>query len=341
MKILVTGGAGYVGSIVAEELLKEGYDVLVLDNLQQGHREAVPRGAEFISADICDSASLEELFRRYKFDAAMHLSAETAVEFSISDPQRYFHNNIVGGLNLLEAMRKHQADKLVFSSSAAAYGEPQAIPIEENHPKLPMNAYGESKLIFERILGWYGKAYGLKHISLRYFNAAGASKLLGEDHRPETHLIPNILKAALIQPPISGPQPQRPRTRDSGFVSILGTDYPTKDGTAIRDYIHVVDIAQAHVLALEKIEELSGKAYNLGNGEGYSVLEVIKTAKKVTGTEIPAKVGARRLGDPAVLVASSNLAKTELGWKPQFPELRGIIESAWIWMREHPDGYQS
>jgi len=353
MKVLVTGGAGYVGSIVAEELLNGSYDVLVLDNLQQGHRGAVPRGAEFVCADIGDPASLEDMFRRYKFDAVMHMAAETVVEFSITDPRRYFQNNVVGGLNLLEAMRKYQVHKLVFSSSAAVYGEPQATPIEEAHAKVPVNAYGESKFMFERILDWYGRAYGLKHISLRYFNAAGASKLLGEDHRPETHLIPNILKAALFKSSISNPQPQGPGTRDSGFVSIFGTDYPTKDGTAIRDYIHVVDIARAHILSLEKLESpapspqslgagdwgLGARAYNLGNGEGYSVLEVIETAKKVTGIDIPVKMGARRFGDPAVLVASSNLAKTELGWKPRFPELESIIESAWIWMREHPEGY--
>lgn len=341
MRILVTGGAGYVGSIVAEELLKDGYDILVLDNLQQGHRGAVPRGAEFVSADICDPASLEDVFRRHNFGAVMHMAAETVVDFSLTDPWRYFQNNVVGGLNLLEAMRKHQVHKLVFSSSAAVYGEPESMPIVEEYPKAPINAYGETKLMFERILSWYGKAYGLKHLSLRYFNAAGASKLLGEDHRPETHLIPNILKAALIQPPISNPQPQGPRTRDSGFVSVFGTDYSTKDGTAIRDYIHVVDIAQAHVLALERLDSLSGKAYNLGNGEGYSVLEVIEAAKKVTGIDIPVKVCARRSGDPAVLVASSNLAKTELGWKPQFPELGSIIESAWIWMRKHINGYNN
>lgn len=341
VRTLVTGGAGYIGSIVAEELLKDGYDVLVLDNLRQGHRGAVPSGAEFASADICDPASLEDVFQRHKFDAVMHMAAETAVEFSITDPQRYFQNNIVGGLNLLEAMRKYRVRKLVFSSSASVYGEPESTPIEEEHPKAPVNAYGETKLMFERILGWYGKAYGLKHLSLRYFNAAGASKLLGEDHRPETHLIPNILKAALLQPPISNPQPQGPGTRDSGFVSIFGTDYPTKDGTAIRDYIHVVDIAQAHVLALERLEDLSGRAYNLGNGEGYSVLEVIETAKKVTRVDIPTRVCTRRPGDPAVLVASSNLAKTEMGWKPQFPELGSIIGSAWIWMRKHINGYNN
>jgi len=326
MKILVTGGAGYVGSVVAEELLEQGHDVLVLDNLQQGHRAAVPAGAEFVSADICEPASLEDILRPHKFDAVMHMAAETVVEFSLTDPWRYFQNNVVGGLNLLEAMRRHQIPKLVFSSSAAVYGEPESTPILEEHPKAPVNAYGESKLMFERILSWYGKAYGLKHISLRYFNAAGASKLMGEYHRPETHLIPNVLRAAL-----DGATP----------VPIFGTDYPTKDGTAIRDYVHVVDIAQAHLLALERLDSFSGGAYNLGNGEGYSVLEVVETARQVTAIDIPVRAGARRPGDPAVLVASSSLARTELGWKPQSPELGSIIESTWIWMKKHMNGYDS
>ena len=326
MKILVTGGAGYVGSVVAEELVEQGHDVLVLDNLQQGHRGAVPGGAEFVSADICEPASLEAVLRCHEFDAVMHMAAETVVEFSLADPWRYFQNNVVGGLNLLEAMRRHQVPKLVFSSSAAVYGEPESTPILEEHPKAPLNAYGESKLMFERILSWYGRAYGLKHVSLRYFNAAGASKLLGEYHRPETHLIPNILRAAL-----NGATP----------VSLFGTDYPTKDGTAIRDYVHVVDIARAHLLALERLDSFSGRAYNLGNGEGYSVLEVVQTARKVTAIDIPVRAGARRPGDPAVLVASSSLAKAELGWKPRFLELSSIIESAWIWMKKHMNGYES
>jgi len=323
-QILVIGGAGYVGSIVAEELLKHGYEVLVLDNFQQGHKGAVPGGAEFVQADISDSGSMEEVFRNYNVDAVMHMAAETVVEFSMTDPWRYFQNNVVGGLNLLEVMRKHQVGKLVFSSSAAVYGEPQSTPIVEAHVKAPVNAYGESKLMFEHILGWYGKAYGLKHISFRYFNAAGASKLLGEAHNPETHLIPNVLKTALGK---------------NGAVPVFGTDYPTKDGSCIRDYVHIVDIAGAHVLALEKLKNLSGRAYNLGNGEGHSVFEVIETAKKVTGVDIPVEVRPRRCGDPAILVASSELAKTELGWKPQFPKLESIVESAWIWMRENEDSY--
>ena len=339
MNILVTGGVGYVGSIVAEELLKKGHEVIILDNLQQGHKGAIAPGAEFVFADLCSAEALDGVFQRAKIDAVMHMAAETVVEYSMTDPKRYFHNNIVGGIGLLDAMLKHKVYKLIFSSSAAVYGDPQSIPVEEDHPQLPVNSYGESKLMFERILEWYGKAYGLKHISLRYFNAAGASESLGEDHHPETHLIPNVLKAALLQPPISNPQAQGLGTRGSGFVSIFGTDYPTKDGSCIRDYVHVVDIAQAHVLALGNLEKMNDRAYNLGSGEGYSVLEVVEVARKVTGLEIPVKISARRPGDPAILVASSKRAKSELGWKPNFPELGSIIESAWGWMKRHAEGY--
>ena len=337
-----------MGSVVAEELLKQGYQVIVLDNLQQGHREAVPPGAELIVGDICSSEILEQIFRGFKTDAVMHMAAETVVEYSMTDPKRYFHNNIVGGINLLDTMLKHQVGKFIFSSSAAIYGEPQTTPIEENHPKIPLNSYGESKLMFEHVLEWYGKAYGLKHISLRYFNAAGASGLLGEDHYPETHLIPNVLRPTLtesskskVQGSKSGSEDIKRRTLNIEPVKIFGTDYPTKDGSCIRDYVHVIDIAQAHVLALEKIEQLNGKAYNLGNGEGYSVLEVVETARKVTHAEIPVEISPRRTGDPAVLIASSKQAKSELGWKPRFPQLEAIIESAWRWMRKHPDGYSS
>jgi len=325
MNVMVTGGAGYVGSIVTEELLREAHKVIVLDNLQQGHKGAVLPEAEFALADICDAKALEDVFCRFKIDAVMHMAAETVVEYSMTDPKRYFQNNIIGGINLIDTMLKHHTHKIVFSSSAAVYGEPENTPIGEDHPKAPVNSYGESKLMFERILDWYGKAYGLLHISLRYFNAAGASKRLGEGHQPETHLIPNVLKAAL-----NGDNP----------VSIFGTDYPTKDGTCIRDYIHVLDIAQAHILALKKLENLTGRIYNLGNGEGYSVLEVIEAGKKVTGVNISNKEHQRRHGDPAVLVASSSRANSELGWEPKYPELENIIEGAFNWMRRHPNGYE-
>jgi len=368
MKVLVTGGAGYVGSVVVEELLKEGHEVVVLDNLSQGHREAVLPEARFVLGDLSNRGRLAELLSE-GFDAVMHMAAETVIEYSMSDPRRYFETNVIGGINLLEAMLQTGCRRLVFSSSAAVYGEPKSIPIEEEHPQNPVNAYGESKLMFEHILHWYGRAYGLQHISLRYFNAAGATEKLGEDHRPETHLIPNVLKVALakssrfkVQGSGLGGEDIRHQTLniESGTsnvepVKIFGTDYPTKDGSCIRDYIHVVDIAQAHLLALQKLDQSSkvqsstlnlergtlSTVYNLGNGEGYSVLEVIEVARKVTGVDIPAKPCPRRPGDPAVLVASSRKAKEELGWKPRFPELEAIIESAWKWIREHPSGYTS
>jgi UDP-glucose 4-epimerase len=320
MNVLVTGGAGYVGSVVTDGLLKAGHRVVVMDNLQQGHRQAVSASAEFVVADICDAPGLDTLFQRLRIDAVMHMAAETVVEFSTTDPKRYFVTNVVGGVNLLNTMLKHDVHKIVFSSSAAVYGEPVQSPIDESHPKEPINAYGLSKLQFEQILGWYGKAYGLKHISFRYFNAAGATDRLGEDHEPETHLIPSVLKAAT----------------DGTPVSVFGTDYPTKDGSCVRDYVHVADIARAHVLALDKTDTLTSAAYNLGNGDGYSVLEVVIAAGRVTGADIPAKRCPRRSGDPAVLVASSGRARTELGWKPEYPELESIIESAWRWIRRQP-----
>ncbi|MBN2098777.1 MAG: UDP-glucose 4-epimerase GalE [Dehalococcoidia bacterium] len=317
MHVLVTGGAGYVGSVVADGLIRAEHTVTVLDNLQQGHKEAVPEGALFIQADFCRSKDLDAAFRQSSFDAVMHMAGETIVEYSTTDPRRYFHTNVIGGINLLDAMLRHNVNRIVFSSSAAVYGEPLTAPIEENHPKNPINSYGLTKLMFEQILEWYGKAYGLRHISLRYFNAAGATDRLGENHNPETHLIPNVLKAALASTP----------------VWVFGTDYPTRDGSCIRDYVHVIDIAQAHVLALEKLDNIKTSAYNLGHGQGYSVLEVVQAARKVTGIDIPAKLSPRRAGDPAVLVASSNRAKSELSWEPRFPELEQIIDSAWRWMK--------
>jgi UDP-glucose 4-epimerase len=323
-KVLVTGGAGYVGSVVTEELVKKGYEVLVIDNLQYGHREAVSPEARFVQADIGDSVALARVFQGNKIDAVIHMAADSIIERSMTDPMRCFQNNVANGLNLLAAMVKYNVGKIIFSSSAAIYGKPRVKLIRESQSKKPVNTYGESKLIFERILDWYGRAYGLKHISLRYFNAAGASETNGEDHRPETHLIPNILKAILDE---------------NSSINIYGNDYPTKDRTCVRDYVHVVDIARAHILALDKISNLKNKAYNLGNGEGYSVMEVVKAAKLVTGKDIAIRVGPRRAGDPAVLVASSQLACEELRWKPEFPDIHSILNTAWKWLKVHPNGY--
>jgi UDP-glucose 4-epimerase len=325
MNILVTGGAGYIGSIVTERLLKQRHNVIVLDNLQQGHKEAVLEPAEFVLGDICDAQTLERIFRHFRIGAVMHMAADTVVGYSMTDPKRYFSNNLIGGISLLNAMLEHGVNKIIFSSTAAVYGEPQNTPIDEDHPKVPINSYGQSKLMFETVLDWYRRAYGIECISFRYFCAAGATERLGEDHHPETHLIPNVLKAAL--------------NKDS-TLSIFGTDYPTKDGSCIRDFIHVADVAQAHLIALEKVDSLSGKVYNLGNGEGYSVLEVIKVAEKIVGENIPVKFSTRRPGDPVTLIASSKRAAEELGWKPEFPELGSIVESAWRWLKNHPHGYE-
>jgi UDP-glucose 4-epimerase len=324
MKILVTGGAGYVGSIVVEELIKEGFEVVVLDNLQEGHRSAILPEAEFIKADINDIEAVDHVFQRFDIQAVMHLAADSLVELSMTDPKRYFQNNVVAGINLLNSMLKHDVKSFIYSSSAAVYGEPISLPIDENHPQMPLNPYGETKLMFERILKWYGKAYSLKHISLRYFNAAGASERLGEDHRPETHLIPRVIKAAM---------------NNTNPVTIFGDDYATRDGTCIRDYVHVIDIAQAHILALKKINELGDRAYNLGSSKGYSVLEVVQEVFKVSGFNVPIKYSQRRPGDPAVLVAGSTLARSELGWNPKFSNLDIIVESAWEWISKHPNGY--
>jgi UDP-glucose 4-epimerase len=333
MSVLVTGGAGYIGSIVVEELIQQGYEVVVLDNLQEGNREAVSPAAVFVEGNIADRELLLRTFAEHGIESVIHMAAETTIEFSMTDPQRYFVNNVLHGINLLDVMLASGVKKIVFSSTAAIYGEPKQIPITETHPTEPINAYGESKLMFEKILKWYHQAYGINYACFRYFNAAGASENYGENHRHESHLIPMVLQAALAAR-AEGPAGKAPPT-----LEVFGTDYPTKDGSCIRDYIHVVDLAQAHVLALEHIDNLKQRAFNLGNGGGYSVLEVIEMAERVTGVDIPVAVKDRRSGDPGVLIASSALIKKELGWQPKYPDLKTIIESAWDWCRKHPQGY--
>lgn len=325
MNILVTGAAGYIGSVVTYELLNEGHNVIALDNLAKGHREAVDSRAIFVHIDLGNTEKLEQVFKKYQVDAVMHLAAESLVGESMLLPQKYFHTNTVSGIALLDAMLKYDVKKIIFSSSAATYGNPRSIPIDESHPTIPINPYGESKLIFERIMHWYGVAYGLNYISLRYFNAAGASDNCGEDHQPETHLIPNVLKAAFGQ---------------IEHIKVFGTDYPTKDGTCIRDYIHISDIARAHILALKKLGgQPHHRIYNLGNGNGYSVFQIIEAVRGVTGLNIPVVNYPRRPGDPPSLIASSSLAKLELGWEPEYSQIEDIVASAWKWSKEHPFGY--
>jgi UDP-glucose 4-epimerase len=319
MRVLVTGGAGYIGSVVTEELVKDGHEVVVYDSLYKGHREAVVPEAKFVQADLMDGEVLRRTLEEHRVEAVIHMAADSLVGESVEEPAKYYRNNVIAGLSLLDAMRETKVRRLVFSSTAATYGEPVKQPIEETDPTAPTNPYGESKLAFERALHWYENAYGLHYASLRYFNAAGATKLCGELHDPETHLIPIVLQAA------AGVRPH---------VTIYGDDYPTRDGTCVRDYIHVVDLARAHILALSILDERSA-IYNLGcGGEGYSVREVIETAKAVTGRDIPTQTGARRAGDPAVLIASSARIKSELGWQPALQDLTVIVKSAWDWMQE-------
>ncbi len=326
MRILVTGGAGYIGSVVVEELLSDRHDVTVYDNLSKGHRASVAPDAEFVQADLLDAEVLRATLASRSIEAVIHLAALSLVGESVQEPARYYHNNVTAGLVLLDAMRASGVSRLVFSSTAAIYGEPAKQPIEESDPTSPTNPYGETKLAFERALKWYGAAYNISHASLRYFNASGATLRCGEQHDPETHLIPLVLQAAMGR---------------RAYVEIYGTDYPTRDGTCVRDYIHITDLARAHVLALSILDGRS-TAYNLGcGGEGYTVKEVIEAAREVTGREISVRTGARRAGDAAILVASSEKIKSELGWKPQFQDLRKIVESAWQWMLAHPNGYEA
>lgn len=326
MNILVTGGAGYIGSHTVRALEKKGYEAIVIDNLSKGHRPAVQKSVLY-EGDLRDRDFLEEVFQNHKIDAIIHFAALSLVGESVTRPDLYFGANLEGALSLLDTMRKFEVNQIVFSSTAAVYGEPTQFPIPENHPKEPTSPYGESKLFIEKILQRYEEAFGIRSISLRYFNAAGADPAgdIGEDHTPETHLIPIVLQTALGQ-------------REQ--VQIFGIDYPTKDGTCVRDYIHINDLSDAHILALEALNSGAGStSYNLGNGQGFSVLEVIKTAEEVIGRSIPTKEAPRRAGDPAVLVASSKRAQEELKWKPQLADLKTIIETAWNWHNSHPNGY--
>ena len=325
MKVLVTGGAGYIGSAVASELMKAGHHVVVYDNLSHGKRRAVPRQAELVVGDIGDRNSLREIFSRTRPEAVMHFAALIEAGESMQAPERYFRNNTANTLTLLECMLEYKLHRLVFSSTAAVYGTPERTPIEETDALRPTNAYGESKFLVERMLEWFHRVHKFRYASLRYFNAAGAAGDLGEDHRPESHLIPIMLKVALGQ---------------QEKISIFGTDYPTQDGSCVRDYVHILDLASAHLLALQALENRDQLIYNLGNGQGFSVRQVLEVARKVTGHAIPAMDGPRRPGDPPVLVASAQKIQQELKWQPKYPNLDSIVSSAWEWRRKHPNGYE-
>jgi UDP-glucose 4-epimerase len=323
-RILVTGGAGYIGSVVVAQLLERGYEPVVLDNLSHGHRAALPSAANLIVGDIADRAALDRVFLEYRPQAVMHFAAFIEAGESMQRPEKYFRNNTASTLTLLEGVLANNVKRFVFSSTAALYGTPEKTPIEENAPLRPTNAYGESKLLVEQMLEWLHRVHGLRYSSLRYFNAAGAAGEQGEDHQPESHLIPIALEVAL------GARKE---------LAIFGTDYSTPDGTCVRDYVHVSDLAAAHLLVLEALKEKERLIYNLGSGRGFSVREVVAAARKITGHAIPARESPRRAGDPAVLVASSEKIKRELGWKPRYADLEGIVESAWNWRKSRPTGY--
>jgi UDP-glucose 4-epimerase len=328
MVICVTGGAGYIGSHMVKCLQENKMDVIVIDNLSKGHRSSVDHSVPFYQGDVRDRAFLESVFSQHPIQAVIHFAADSQVGESIYEPIKYYQNNVVGALTLLDVMRQFDIKTIIFSSTAATYGEPVSIPIQENDPTNPTSPYGDSKLAIEKLLKWSDGAYGIKSVVLRYFNVAGAhpSAFIGEDHQPETHLIPLVLKVALGQSP---------------FIKIFGNDYPTQDGTCIRDYIHVMDLVQAHILALNKLlETRQSSTYNLGSSTGFSVNQVIEMARKVTGRPIPTQVETRRAGDPAVLLASSEKARRELGWKPHYDSLESIIQSAWAFHQTHPEGVQ-
>lgn len=324
MKVLVTGAAGFIGSVVTEQLIEQGAEVVGFDNLQHGHRAAVHPSARFVEGDLLDASLLQELLAEEKPDAVAHLAAEALIDESIRDPGRFYRANVTGGINLLDAMVAAGVMRMVFSSTAAVYGQPKEIPIVEDAPYEPCNSYGDSKLAFERMLAWYRVAHDIRYVCLRYFNACGATERCGEFRKKETHLIPICFEAALGE-------------REA--LSLFGTDYDTRDGTCIRDYVHVSDIAQAHLLAMEQMDRVKAAAYNLGNGEGYSNRQVIETVRGVTGRPVPVQDAPRRPGDPARLVASSAKIRRELGWEPRFPELATMVETAWKWRLSHPKGY--
>lgn len=325
MKICVTGGAGYIGSVVTEYLLEAGHDVVIVDNLSTGHRSAVAGGVEFHEGDLLDEDFIDDILSG-GIDAVCHFAAFSQVGESVAEPLKYYRNNVTGAIGLLGAMKRAGIKYFLFSSTAAVYGEPSRIPIDEESMLLPVNAYGNTKLAIERMLEDCSGAWGLEALSLRYFNAAGATATHGEDHRPETHLIPLVIDAALGK---------------RGELVVYGSDYETEDGTCVRDYIHVKDLATAHVLGLEKLAEGITGSLNLGNGSGFSVLQVIEAAERVTGLEVPRRIGGRRAGDPAVLVASSGKAERLLGWKRLHPDIETIIRDAFEWRRAHPEGYSA
>jgi UDP-glucose 4-epimerase len=323
MKVLVTGGAGYIGSVAVEQLVVAGESVVVLDNLYQGHRRAVHPQAAFVQGDLADAAAVEALFAEHRPEAVMHFASHTLVGESMKEPFRYLGENVTNALNLLQAAVRHSVRRFILSSTANLFDQPEQMPITETERLIPGSPYGESKFIIERMLAWLDRIYGFRYAALRYFNAAGATEERGEDHHPEYHLIPIVLQVALGQ-------------RDQ--VTVFGDDYDTPDGTCVRDYIHVADLAQAHILALRALDRGSC-IYNLGNGQGFSVKQVIETARQITGHPIPAAMGKRRPGDPAVLVAGSQKIRAELGWQPRFADLHAIVATAWNWHRSHPLGY--